>query len=179
MNRITTRITLLLLGYASLLLNSLLLGADDFTPTNTQAAGEHPLPPAEAAGRLSVPEGFQVTLAAAEPDVRQPIAIAFDDRGRLWVAESYSYNGSKFTDEPHDRILIFEDTTGDGVLDRRTVFREGLTRLTGLQLGFGGVWITRRLRRCLSFQTAITTTRPTANRSRIWTVGRSTPNTTA
>jgi putative membrane-bound dehydrogenase-like protein len=142
MNRITTRITLLLLGYASLLLNSLLLGADDFTPTNTQAAGEHPLPPAEAAGRLSVPEGFQVTLAAAEPDVRQPIAIAFDDRGRLWVAESYSYNGSKFTDEPHDRILIFEDTTGDGVLDRRTVFREGLTRLTGLQLGFGGVWIT-------------------------------------
>ena len=116
--------------------------ADDFTPVNTQAAGEHPLPPAEALKRLRVPEGFKVALAAAEPDVRQPIAIAFDDRGRLWVAESYSYNGSKFTDEPHDRILIFDDSTGDGVLDRRKVFCDGLTHLTGLQLGFGGIWIT-------------------------------------
>lgn len=89
-----------------------------------------------------MPAGFRVTLAAAEPDVRQPIAITFDDRGRLWVAESYSYNGSKFTDDRHDRILIFEDTTGDGVLDRRKVFYDGLTHLTGLQLGFGGVWIT-------------------------------------
>ena len=128
-----------------MLLNLVLLSssvADDFTPVNTQAAGEHPLPPAEAVKRLRVPNGFKVTLAAAEPDVRQPIAIAFDDRGRLWVAESYSYNGSKFTDETHDRILIFEDSTGDGVLDRRKVFCDGLTHLTGLQLGFGGVWIT-------------------------------------
>lgn len=115
---------------------------DELTLTNTQAAGEHPLAPKEALTRLSVPDGFRVTLAAAEPDVRQPIAIAFDDRGRLWVAESYSYNGSKFTDERHDRILIFEDTNGDGVLNRRKVFCDGLTHLTGLQLGFGGVWIT-------------------------------------
>ncbi|MFT5328710.1 MAG: hypothetical protein ACI8P0_006625, partial [Planctomycetaceae bacterium] len=78
--------------------------ADDFTPLNTQAAGEGPLPPAEAIKRLRVPEGFRITLAAAEPDVRQPIAITFDDRGRLWVAESYSYDGSTFTDEPRDRI---------------------------------------------------------------------------
>jgi putative membrane-bound dehydrogenase-like protein len=116
--------------------------ADDFVPLNTQAAGEEPLAPAEAIKRLRVPEGFQITLAAAEPDVRQPIAITFDDRGRLWVAESYSYDGSTFTDEPRDRILIFEDTTGDGVLDRRKVFCDGLTHLTGLELGFGGVWIT-------------------------------------
>ncbi len=114
----------------------------ELTPTNTQAAGEHPLAPAEAVTRLKLPEGFRVTLAAAEPDVRQPIAIAFDDRGRLWVAESYSYNGSKFTDDRHDRILIFEDSTGDGTLDRRKVFSAGLTHLTGLQIGFGGVWIT-------------------------------------
>ena len=64
----------------------------------------------EAIKRLKLPHGFQVTLAAAEPRVRQPIAIAFDDRGRLWVAESYSYNGSTFTDLRNDRILIFEDT---------------------------------------------------------------------
>jgi len=116
--------------------------ADDFTPVNTQAASEEPLSPAEAIKRLRVPDGFQITLAAAEPDVRQPIAITFDDRGRLWVAESYSYDGSTFTDEPHDRILIFEDTNGDGVLDARKVFCDGLTHLTGLEIGFGGVWIT-------------------------------------
>ncbi|HAY83169.1 MAG TPA: cytochrome C, partial [Planctomycetaceae bacterium] len=111
------------------------LAAEDFTPENTQAANQHPLPPQLAVMRLQVPPGFQVTLAAAEPDVQQPIAIAFDDRGRLWVAESYSYNGSKFNDDRHDRILILEDTTGDGVLDRRKVFCSGLTHLTGLQLG--------------------------------------------
>ncbi len=116
--------------------------ADDFVPLNTQPGDESPLPPQEAIKHLRVPDGFQLTLAAAEPDVQQPIAIAFDDRGRLWVAESYSYDGSTFTDETHDRILIFEDTTGDGVLDSRRVFCDGLTHLTGLELGFGGVWIT-------------------------------------
>ena len=129
-------ISLLFIGWSSTLV------ADDFTPTNTQASDQHPLPPQEAISRLQVPEGFQVTLSAAEPAVQQPIAIAFDDRGRLWVAESYSYNGSKFNQDRHDRILIFEDTTGNGVLDRRKVFCSGLTHLTGLQLGFGGVWIT-------------------------------------
>lgn len=116
--------------------------SQDFVPANTQADGEGPLPPEEAIKRLRVPDGFRITLAAAEPDVRQPIAITFDDRGRLWVAESYSYDGSTFTDEPHDRILIFEDTNGDGVLDSRKVFCDGLTHLTGLEIGFGGVWIT-------------------------------------
>ncbi|MBM82436.1 MAG: dehydrogenase, partial [Planctomycetaceae bacterium] len=116
--------------------------ADDFVPKNTQKPGESPLPPAESLRSLTVPKGFTVTLAASEPDVRQPIAIAFDDRGRLWVAESYSYNGSKFTDEHNDRILIFEDTDGDGVLNERRVFCDGLTHLTGLQIGFGGAWIT-------------------------------------
>ena len=120
--------------------NELLL-ADEFVPRNTQPAGQ-PLPPQEAIKRLRVPDRFRVTLAAAEPDVRQPIAITFDDRGRLWVAESYSYDGSTFTDERNDRILIFEDTNGDGVLDQRRVFCEGLTHLTGLEIGFGGVWIT-------------------------------------
>jgi putative membrane-bound dehydrogenase-like protein len=138
-------------GIAALFLVACLLGtvvidarlpAEDFTPLNTQAASQQPLSPNEAIKRLHVPEGFRITLAAAEPDVRQPIAITFDDRGRLWVAESYSYDGSTFTDKRHDRILIFEDTTGDGVLDKRRVFCDGLTHLTGLEIGFGGVWIT-------------------------------------
>ena len=117
-------------------------GDETREPLNTQRSGQYPPSPLESLRQLHVPEGFQVTLAAAEPDVRQPIAIAFDDRGRLWVAESYSYDGSNFTDERRDRILIFDDLDGDGVFDRRTVFHEGLNRLTGLTIGFGGVWIT-------------------------------------
>ncbi|MSU49384.1 MAG: c-type cytochrome [Opitutus sp.] len=115
--------------------------SDGWRPINTQPVGE-PFPPREAAARLHAPPGFKITLAAAEPDLQQPIAIAYDDRGRLWVAESYSYAGSNFTDERHDRILIFEDTDGDGVFDSRKVFHDQLNRLTGLALGFGGVWIT-------------------------------------
>lgn len=74
--------------------------------------------------------------------MRQPIALAYDDRGRLWVAECYSYAGSDFTTEARDRILIFEDRDGDGAFESRHVFADHLNRLTGLTLGFGGVWIT-------------------------------------
>ncbi len=49
------------------------------------------LSPEDAARQMRVPEGFQVTLAAGEPDVKQPIAMAIDDRGRLWIAEAYTY----------------------------------------------------------------------------------------
>ena len=86
-----------------------------------------------------MPEGFEVTLFAGEPHVRQPIAMEFDDRGRLWVAEFYSYRNWK--PEGKDRILIFEDTDGDGRFDKRKVFWDKGNYLTGLQLGFGGVWI--------------------------------------
>jgi len=116
------------------------VAGNDEPPVDTQPSGQ-PLPPKEAVGRIRVPSGFTVTLAAAEPDVRQPIAIAHDDRGRLWVAECYSYAGSSFVDDAKDRILIFEDTDGDGVYDRRTVFQDRLNRLTGLVVGFGVIWI--------------------------------------
>ena len=49
------------------------------------------LSPAEAIKKMTVPEGFSVSLFAGEPDVCQPIALCLDDRGRLWVAEAYSY----------------------------------------------------------------------------------------
>lgn len=112
-----------------------------FQPIDTQTSGK-PLAARESMSRLRLPEGFKLTLAAAEPDVRQPIAIAYDDRGRLWVAESFSYNGSDFTEERHDRIVIFEDKDGDGVFESRRVFHDHLNRLTGLAIGFGGVWVT-------------------------------------
>ena len=62
------------------------------TPASTEAApdvktGDKPIPPKEAPGKMTVPPGFKVTLFAGEPDVVQPIAFTFDDRGRMWVVE--------------------------------------------------------------------------------------------
>jgi putative membrane-bound dehydrogenase-like protein len=99
------------------------------------------LAPQKAAQAMTVPKGFEVKLFAGEPDVRQPIAFCLDDRGRLWVAEAYCYPVRRPDNEANDRILIFEDTDGDGVFDKRTVFLEHLNLVSGLEVGFGGVWI--------------------------------------
>ncbi len=99
------------------------------------------LPPQKAAEVMTVPEGFQVKLFAGEPDVFQPIAFCLDDRGRVWVAEAYSYPIRRADKDAKDRIVIFEDTDGDGVFDKRTVFMEGLNLISGLEVGHGGVWI--------------------------------------
>ena len=99
------------------------------------------LSPEMAAEVMTVPEGFEVTLAAAEPDVKQPIALAIDDRGRVWIAEAYSYPIRVPDEEAKDRILIFEDEDGDGKFDKRTVFAEGLNLISGMEVGFGGVFV--------------------------------------
>jgi putative membrane-bound dehydrogenase-like protein len=98
-----------------------------------------PLSPDEAAQTMVVPDGFRVTLFAGEPDVQQPIGFCIDDRGRLWVAEAYNYpvHGTK----SGDRILILEDVDGDGRFDKRTVFYDKLNYVTGIEVGFGGVWV--------------------------------------
>jgi putative membrane-bound dehydrogenase-like protein len=124
---------------ASVVLAVALTHADDAArPRMPSADG---LAPEAAARAMSPPTGFSVKLLAAEPDVRQPIAMCFDDRGRLWVAEAYSYPRRVALEEARDRILIFEDTDGDDVLDKRTVFQEGLNLVSGLEVGFGGVWV--------------------------------------
>lgn len=100
---------------------------------------DEPLTPEEAAQTMIVPEGFRVTLFAGEPDVKQPIAMAIDDRGRLWVAEAYNYpqHGTKAA----DRIIILADTNGDGRFDERKVFYDKLNYVTGVEVGFGGAWV--------------------------------------
>ena len=103
---------------------------------NSQKPGDAPIAPAEALKRLTLPEGFRATLFAGEPDVMQPIAFDFDDRGRLWVVECFSYPDFKV--ENRDRILIFTDQDGDGRFDERKVFLDQGRRLSGLTLGFGG-----------------------------------------
>ena len=94
-----------------------------------------------AAAAMKVPDGFRVTVGAAEPDVKQPIALALDDRGRTWIAEAYEYPQRAKGDKGRDRILVFEDTDGDGKLDSRKVFAEGLNLVSGLEVGYGGVWV--------------------------------------
>ena len=105
-------------------------------------AQEGPLPARVAAEKMTLPEGFKATLFAGEPDVVQPIAFCFDDRGRLWVAECLSYpNWEADPKKGRDRVVIFEDTDGDGVHDKRTVFAKNLQNLSGINYGFGGIWL--------------------------------------
>src|SRR2546430_2094152 len=87
---------------AALLLTSLSVKAGAAFP---EIYNPHPEPipllqPQEALKRMRLPPGFQATLFAGEPDVRQPIAMTFDSRGRLWVAENYTYSESAINYDP-------------------------------------------------------------------------------
>jgi putative membrane-bound dehydrogenase-like protein len=131
----------------SLILWTIPLGAttsaEDFPRIyNSEPPNHVPLSPQDALARFKAPAGFQVTLFAAEPDVQQPIAMTFDSRGRLWVAENYTYAEREvyFDRQLRDRILIFEDTDGDGQFDRRKVFWDRGQLLSSVELGFGGVF---------------------------------------
>lgn len=86
-------------------------------------------------------DGFQAELIAAEPDVHQPVAFAIDERGRLWIAEAYSYPNKQPAGKGKDRIIILSDENGDGTFETSKVFVEKLNLVSGLELGFGGVWI--------------------------------------
>jgi putative membrane-bound dehydrogenase-like protein len=122
-------------------------------------------PPAEESRRqMRVTDGFDVELVAAEPLVRQPVAIEFDDRGRLWVIQYIQYpnpaglkrvqvdrySRTKYDRVPEppphgprgaDRITILEDTDGDGRMDRDRDFLDGLNLATGIAFGHGGVFV--------------------------------------
>jgi putative membrane-bound dehydrogenase-like protein len=104
-------------------------------------AQDAPLPPRVAAMKMTLPDGFKATLFAGEPDVVQPIAFCFDDRGRLWVAECLSYpNWQPDPKAGKDRILIFEEGP-DGAFSKRTVFADNIQNISGINYGFGGVWV--------------------------------------
>jgi putative heme-binding domain-containing protein len=98
------------------------------------------LSPAEAIARMRVPDGFHVELVAAEPDLVNPVAMTFDERGRIWVTESLEY--PRHSAGPgRDRIKILEDTDGDGKVDKVTIFADGLNIPSGIAVGHGGVWV--------------------------------------
>lgn len=95
----------------------------------------------EAAKAMTLPKGFQIKLAAAEPDIVRPISFTIDAKGRLWVVEGHTYPVPAAEGQGKDRILIFEDTDGDGSLDSRKIFTDGLNLVSGIEIGLGGVWL--------------------------------------
>lgn len=97
--------------------------------------------PEEAAQAMTVPEGFHVDLIAAEPDLHQPIQFTIDAQGRLWVVEAFAYPQRRKDEDARDTILVFEDTDEDGSYDKRTVFTDTLNLVSGIEVGFGGVWV--------------------------------------
>ncbi|HUE15812.1 MAG TPA: PVC-type heme-binding CxxCH protein [Planctomycetaceae bacterium] len=123
-----------------------------------------PLSPADALRAFRVPADLEVEQVLAEPDVRQPLFVDWDERGRMWVVEYNQYPypaGLKMIsrDEywravydkvpappPHgarglDRITIHEDTDGDGRYDKHTTFLDGLNIVTSFAVARDGVWV--------------------------------------
>ncbi len=90
---------------------------------------------------LQVADGFEVNLFAADPLLAKPIQMNFDAAGRLWVACSEAYPQIKPGQKANDKIIVLEDTDGDGRADKTTVFADGLLIPTGLEPGDGGVYV--------------------------------------
>lgn len=102
---------------------------------------QKPIPAEESLKHIVVPKGFRVELFAAEPDFQgKPICMAWDERGRLWVAETVDYpNELQPPGKGRDRIRICEDTDGDYRADKFTVFAEELSIPTSIAFHNGGV----------------------------------------
>ena len=97
----------------------------------------------EAVDAMTVRDGFTVNAWASEPMITQPMAFAWDDRGRMWIAENRDYEtrGKGFSGSGDSRILILEDTDRDGEADSVKVFAEGIPFPAALAVGFDGVFV--------------------------------------
>ncbi|NNE01210.1 MAG: glycosyl hydrolase, partial [Pirellulaceae bacterium] len=102
---------------------------------------QKPVPAEESIKHISVPQTMRVELFASEPDIGgKPIAMAWDERGRLYVAETYDYpNELQPEGKGRDRIRILEDTDGDWKADKSTVFADKLSIPTSITFHRGGV----------------------------------------
>jgi putative membrane-bound dehydrogenase-like protein len=125
---------------------------------NTKGSGQPYWKPEETVAKFKVPDEFEVKLFAGEPQVVNPVAFTIDEKGRVWVVECFEYpKRTPRGKAPRDRIVILEDTDGDGVCDKRTVFAEGkdfpvpeerakaglgaFDLCTGIEVGNGGVYV--------------------------------------
>ena len=102
------------------------------------------LPPEEAIKKFTIADGYEVNLFASEidfPDLQNPVNFTWDAAGRLWVATMPSYPQYQPPHKPDDKLLVFEDTDGDGKADKQTVFADGLHLPTGFEVGDGGAYV--------------------------------------
>lgn len=120
----------------------------EFGFDNTKPSGQPYLTAEETVRRMKVADGFEVKLFAAEPMIVNPIAFTLDEKGRVWAVECFEYPKRTPPGQmPRDRIVILEDTDGDGVCDKRTVFAEGkdfpvrFDLASGIEVGHGGVFL--------------------------------------
>ena len=103
--------------------------------------------PEESRQQMQLADGFEVNLFASEvefPELANPVQFSFDARGRLWVCTMPSYPQLIPGEKPNDKILILEDTDGDGRADKQTIFADGLYLPTGMELGDGGVYVAQQ-----------------------------------
>jgi hypothetical protein len=153
-----------------LLTTTVSLAAADFpAPYNSEPGNPSPMSPQEALKALKLPEGFKATLFAAEPDVQNPIGMAWDAKGRMWVAENYTYaeRQKRFDLSLKDRVIILEDKDWDGVAETRKVFTEDVQMLTSVEVGAAVCGSCAR-RRCCSSQIAMAMTSRMANPKSCW-----------
>jgi putative membrane-bound dehydrogenase-like protein len=125
---------------------------------NRKGSGQAYLKPDETVAKFKVAPEFEVKLFAGEPDLANPIAFTIDEKGRVWAIECFEYpSRTPKGKAPRDRIVILEDTDGDGKCDKRTVFAEGkdfpvpderkkaglgaFDLASGIEVGNGGVYV--------------------------------------
>jgi mono/diheme cytochrome c family protein/glucose/arabinose dehydrogenase len=119
--------------------------------TNYQPGGKNGTPEYkygdDALKTLTVPEGYKVELFASEkefPNLANPMQLSFDDKGRLWVATMPTYPHYRPGDPlPDDKLLIYEDTNGDGKADKETVFADKLHLPIGFEFAPEGVYVSQ------------------------------------
>jgi len=117
-----------------LLLPSYLIGQNELT--NVPSSD----PEVEKAS-LMLSDDLEVNLFISDPDIDKPIQMAWDEKGRLWLATSNSYPQPVPGQEANDKIFVVEDLDQDGTADRSTVFKDGLLTPTGIEFGDGGVYV--------------------------------------
>jgi putative membrane-bound dehydrogenase-like protein len=133
----------------SLLLTASFASAQrEFGFDNRKSSGQPYLKPEETVAQMQIADGFEVKLFAAEPQLVNPIAMTVDEKGRVWVVECFEYpKRTQKGQMPRDRIKILEDTDGDGVCDKVTIFAEGkqfpkpFDLASGIEVGNGGVYL--------------------------------------
>ena len=111
----------------------------ELTYFGTEPRVQNPLSPEDSQKHIQLPKGFSAELYAAEPNIINPIAFAWDKRSRLWVVQSMDYPHELENDVGGDRITICEDTDGDGRADKFTDFATEQSLTTGITIVKGGV----------------------------------------